>query len=135
MRVKGQCLCGAIIYEADVQPGTATICHCADCQRQSGSVFRLNIAAPADSFLLVKGTPKKYLKVSDRGNKRIHAFCETCGGPVYSSAVENIQSYSLRVGSLDQRYELAEPARQIWTRRKFAWLPHIEGTEEFSGQP
>jgi hypothetical protein len=135
MRVKGQCLCGAIVYEAEVEPRTATICHCADCQRQSGSVFRLNISAPADTFHLLKGTPKKYLKISDRGNKRIHAFCETCGGPVYSSAAENVQSYSLRVGSLDQRYEIEGPALKIWATRKFTWLPHIEDTEEYGGQP
>jgi hypothetical protein len=135
MRVEGRCLCGAIVYEAEVEPGTASICHCADCQRQSGSVFRMNISAPADKFHLLKGTPRTYLKISARGNKRIHAFCETCGGPVYSSAAENVHSYSLRVGALEQRYELQKPARQIWTKGKFAWLPHIEGTEEFSGQP
>ncbi|MGF6369076.1 hypothetical protein OKW40_001826 [Paraburkholderia sp. RAU6.4a] len=134
MRVEGRCLCGDIVYEAEVKPGTASICHCADCQRQSGSVFRMNIPAPADTFHLLRGMPKTYLKISDRGNKRIHAFCGTCGGPVYSSAAENVQSYSLRVGALEQRYELQKPARQIWTKRMFPWLPHIEGTQEFSGQ-
>ncbi|AHG64179.1 GFA family protein [Advenella mimigardefordensis] len=135
MKVEGQCHCGAIVYEADVTPGTVAICHCADCQMQSGSVFRMNIAAPADTFRICKGTPKKYIKVGDSGARRVHAFCDQCGGPVYSSAMDNPQTYSLRVGALKQRYELGKPVRQIWTKRRLPQIPHFDTEEEFDGQP
>ncbi|MDX3905708.1 MAG: GFA family protein [Pigmentiphaga sp.] len=135
MKVEGQCHCGAIVYEAQVESGTMAICHCADCQMQSGSVFRVNIPAPAGSFRIVKGTPKTYLKVADSGARRLHAFCGHCGGPVYSSAVENPQSYSLRVGALKQRHELGGPVRQIWAKRRFHWLPPLDDVETFEGQP
>ena len=135
MKVEGRCHCGAIAYEAEAQAGKVVICHCADCQMQSGSVFRMNVPAPADTFRLLKGTPRQYLKIAPSGARRIHAFCGDCGAPVYSCAAENPQSYSLRVGALKQRHELGRPARQIWTKRRFAWLPRLEGTEEFEGQP
>jgi hypothetical protein len=135
MKVEGQCHCGSIAYEADVVPGTVVICHCADCQMQSGSVFRMNIPAPAGGFRILKGEPKKYLKVAPSGAKRFHAFCGNCGGPVYSSAAENPQTYSLRVGTLKQRYDLGPPVRQIWTKRRFPWLPTFDGTCDFDGQP
>jgi len=135
MKVEGSCHCGAIAYEAQVEPGRIFICHCADCQMQSGSVFRMNIAAPAQTFRLLKGEPRKYLKVAESGARRHHAFCEHCGGPVYSCAAENPQSYSLRVGALKQRYALGEPMRQIWTKRRIPWLPHLESPEMFDGQP
>jgi hypothetical protein len=61
-------------------------------------------------------------------------FCDNCGGPVYASAAESPQSYSLRVGALKQRYELGRPARQIWTRRRFPWMPAIDGAQAFDGQ-
>ena len=134
MKVEGQCHCGAIVYEAEVVPGTIAVCHCADCQMQSGSVFRTNISAPADTFRFVKGAPKEYLKMAASGARRIHAFCDHCGGPVYSCAAENPQSYSLRVGALKQRYELGGPRRQIWTKRRFAWLPVFHSDEECEGQ-
>jgi hypothetical protein len=35
---------------------------------------------------------------------------------------------------LKQRYELGRPARQIWTRRRFPWMPSIDGAQEFNGQ-
>ncbi len=133
MKVEGQCHCGSIVYEADVEPGRIVICNCADCQMQSGSVFRMNIPAAAEAFRILKGAPKKYLKVAESGTERIHAFCDNCGGPIYSAAAENPQSYSLRVGALKQRYELGRPVRQIWTRRRFPWLPHFDGPKSLKG--
>jgi len=135
MKVDGQCHCGAIAYDAQVEPGTIAICHCADCQTLTGSAFRANIAAPAEHFRLVRGTPKQYVKTGDSGARRVHAFCGECGGPVYSCALENPRSYSLRVGALKQRDELGRPARQIWTRRRLAWVPPLDGAVEFDGQP
>ena len=58
MQVQGQCYYGAIAYEAQVEPGTATACHCTDCQVHSGSAFRTNIAPPAAGFSKSRhGTP------------------------------------------------------------------------------
>lgn len=135
MQVEGQCHCGAIAFQAEVDPGTVNMCHCADCQRLSGSAFRVNVPAPAAGFRLLRGTPKTYVKVADSGARRVHAFCGDCGGPIYACAETSPQSYSLRLGTLDQRQELGAPVREIWTRRRFAWLPPIAGSREFDGQP
>lgn len=130
MKVTGSCHCGAIAYEAEVEPGTIGMCHCADCQKLTGSAFRANIQAPAASFRLLRGTPRRYIKTADSGNRRAHAFCGDCGGPVYASALEDPPTYSLRIGALDQRYELGAPARQIWTERRLAWVCDLADVPE-----
>lgn len=135
MKVEGHCHCGAVAFEAEVDPGTVAICHCSDCQMQSGSAFRANIPVAAADFRLVKGNPRKYVKVADSGAKRVHAFCENCGGPIYACAAENPQSYSLRVGTLKQRHELGTPARQIWTARRLPWVAFSDSVEGFDRQP
>jgi hypothetical protein len=135
MKVQGQCHCGAIVYQAEVDPAKVAICHCIDCQRLSGGIFRVNIPAPAEHFRIVKGEPRRYIKTADSGAKRVHAFCENCGSPVYSSAVENPTSYSLRLGALDQRNELGIPAKQIWTKRRVGWMPPLDHVPEVEGQP
>lgn len=135
MKVDGQCHCGAIAYEAEVEPGTMAVCHCLDCQRLSGSAFRTNIPAPAAGFRITRGTPRTYRKTADSGTLRIHAFCGNCGSPVYACAAENPATYSLRVGALNQRHDLGVPVRQIWTRRRFAWLPPFEDVPASPGQP
>jgi hypothetical protein len=135
MKVEGQCHCGAIAYEAEVAPGTIGICHCLDCQRLSGGAFRSNVPAPAAGFRILRGEPRRYVKIADSGAQRVHAFCGTCGSPVYSCAVENPQSYSLRLGALTQGAALGQPARQIWTKRRLPWIPVLEGVPEVEGQP
>jgi hypothetical protein len=120
MKIDGHCHCGEITFEAEVDPTAVTICHCTDCQRLTGSAFRANIPVPAEHFKLLSGTPKTYVKTAESGNKRRHAFCGTCGTPVFACAVENPQSYSLRIGTITQRAAFL-PKRQIWRRSALPW--------------
>jgi hypothetical protein len=135
MKVDGRCHCGAISYEAEVEPGTASICHCLDRQLLTGSAFRANVQAPAETFRILTGTPRRYTKVAESGAKRVHAFCESCGSPIYSCAPDSPQIYSLRLGGLSQREQIGRPARQIWTKRRLPWMPKLEGVPETEGQP
>jgi hypothetical protein len=134
MKVDGQCHCGAIVYEAEVELGTVGICHCLDCQQLTGSPFRTNIRAEAAGFRFLKGQPRHYIKTGDSGAQRIHAFCEICGSPIYSAAIDNPQSYSLRLGAIRQRIELGRPARQIWTKRRMPWIVSLADVPEFTGE-
>lgn len=58
-----------------------------------------------------------------------------CGSPVYSSAEHNPKSYPLRLGALSEPNALGRPAREIWTKRRLAWIARIEGAREAEGQP
>jgi len=125
MKVDGQCHCGAIAFEAEVDPSAVSLCHCTDCQAISGSAFRANIQAPAETFRLLRGEPRSYIKTTaDSGNKRRHAFCGECGAGIYATAVENPTSYGLRIGTLRQRREL-RPARQIWRSSALPWVDAV----------
>lgn len=120
MKVHGHCHCGRIRYEAEADPARVGACHCSDCQMLTGSAFRVTLPVPRESFVLLSGEPKTYVKTADSGTRRIHAFCPDCGTPVYSSAIENPPTYSLRVGCLDERATLP-PRRQIWCRSALPW--------------
>jgi hypothetical protein len=120
MKIDGHCHCGQITFEADVDPDAVTVCHCTDCQRLTGSAFRANVSAPAAQFTL-RGTPKSYIKTAESGNQRRHAFCGNCGTPIYACAIDNPQSYSLRVGTITQRSAFS-PRRQIWRRSALNWV-------------
>ena len=39
MNVDGKCFCGHIEYAAEVDPKSALICHCSDCQNHSGTAY------------------------------------------------------------------------------------------------
>src|SRR3954451_4217953 len=135
MKIQGRCHCGEITYDAEVQPGSVNVCHCRDCQMLSGTAFRAGIPAPAQGFRMLTGKPRQYIKVADSGTRRVHAFCATCGSPVYSCAPQNPKSYSLRLGALSNADTLGAPAREIWTERRLSWMPKLQGAAEIEGQP
>jgi hypothetical protein len=135
MKVTGQCHCGNIRYEAEVDPATVRVCHCADCQRLTGTAFRTNVASLPGTFRLTSGTPKIYIKTAESGTKRAHGFCPDCGTPLFATSIDpNPTSYGLRVGGLDQRTELPPPARQIWCRSALPWSMNIESVQRAETQ-
>ena len=103
MKIDGACHCGFIAYEATIDPEHVGICHCTDCQTLSGSAFRTYVLAPRDGFRLLTGQPKIYVKTSESGAKRTQAFCPECGTPIYSSAPNDPQVFSIRAGTVRQR--------------------------------
>jgi hypothetical protein len=120
MKIDGRCHCGVIAYTAEVDPDTASICHCTDCQCFSGAPFRASVPARVEDFLLVSGAPKVYVKTAGSGRKRAQAFCGDCGTPIYASAAENPTVFNLRLGAVRQRAEIA-PRRQIWCSSALPW--------------
>ena len=130
MLVHGSCHCGAIDFEARADPARVTICHCTDCQNLTGTAYRVTVAASAEGFRLIRGTPKIYVKVGDSGNKRAHAFCPDCGSHLYShAAVEKPERMGVRVGCLRERTALV-PHKRIWCRSALAWSEDLRGLQE-----
>ena len=62
MKVQGACHCCEIRYEAEVDPETVLLCNCTDCQVLTGSAFRLSVPAPRESFKLLSGEPRTYIR-------------------------------------------------------------------------
>lgn len=129
MKVDGACHCGAITYEAEVDPDLAAICHCTDCQTMTSSAFRLVVRAQEANFRLTGGKMQSYVKTAESGNPREQTFCPTCATPIYSTSVaaspeDSNRTLSLRAGAIRQRDQLV-PKHQIWTRSAQPWLPDI----------
>ena len=50
--VTGSYLCGAIEYNMNAEPSLTAICHCRDCQKQTGISFSLVLGIPKDLFVI-----------------------------------------------------------------------------------
>ncbi len=135
MRVTGSCHCGSVAYEAEVDPATVRVCHCTDCQKLTGLVFRAGIPSLPGTFRLKSGVLKSYIKTAESGNRRAHAFCPECETPIYSASLDqNPSTYNLRVGGLDQRREFAPPTEQRWCRAALAWSMDLRAVEKLDRQ-
>ena len=53
MHITGGCHCGQITYEAELDPQRVVICHCSDCQKLTGSPFRVTTVVSEDDLMVV----------------------------------------------------------------------------------
>jgi hypothetical protein len=134
MRIDGRCHCGFISYEADVDPEAVYLCSCADCQSISGSAFRWAVPVPEESFRLLSGEPKTYVKTADSGATSHQLFCPKCASPLYSfSVAEGPRFLNLRLGTARQRAELP-PKFEYWHCSAQGWVTKIREIDSFEKQ-
>jgi len=83
MERTGQCLCGHLKLTINDDNNELDVCHCKNCQLQSGSAYAPFLTVALDN-LCVDGGPKCFADsdtVSGRTVRRY--FCGDCGSPAY----------------------------------------------------
>jgi hypothetical protein len=116
----GGCFCGRVLYESVGEPLFSLLCHCRDCQRQSGSAFIAAMRVPAAGFRVTTGEPKLFVSSSDAGNRVTRAFCQECGSPLFIRVSSRPDIVGLRVGSLDNPGEF-RPEADIFVKSAQPW--------------
>jgi hypothetical protein len=120
---------------AEIDPNRVIICHCTDCQTLSGSAFRTVVFTHEDTFKLLSGELKVYVKTGESGTKRPQCFCPECGTPIYSSTMgEGPKVHVIRVGTVRQRDQLV-PKAQLWCRSSQDWLSNLCSISKMEKQP
>ena len=124
--ITGHCLCGNVTYSADAEPAVQAVCHCTDCQRQTGNPFSVIVGVPRGSFSAEGATLASFATTGeDHGGDTERSFCSACGSPVFSVAAAVPELVFLKAGSLDDASWL-EPAVEVWTSSAQPWSPHFE---------
>jgi hypothetical protein len=135
VKVDGSCLCGAIAYEAVIDPDRCVICHCTNCQINSGTGFGWVVHVQDRNFTLKKGALKVYETNADSGRRRLLSFCGDCGTRIHAQTPEEPDSFfGLRAGTIRQRAQL-RPRQQVWCGSAMPWvfdLGAIPGSERQS---
>ncbi|MGP4670105.1 GFA family protein [Agrobacterium pusense] len=113
MHIDGACQCRKITYEAEIDPQDVAICHCSDCQRLTGSAYRVTVSTHRNRFKITSGTLRLYAKSAD------------CGSPVYTTGEhEDAEPIGIRLGTVNQRQEL-RPRSQIWCSSALPWAQSL----------
>ena len=124
--ITGRCLCGGVTYSADAEPVVQAVCHCTDCQRQTGNPFSVIVGVPRAAFNVEGSTLASFATTAeDDGGETQRNFCSACGSPVFSIAAGAPEVAYIKAGSLDDASWL-EPAVEVWTSSAQPWSPHFE---------
>ena len=125
MKIDGSCHCGDITFTAEINPTQVLICHCTDCQTLSGSAYRTVAPVTGDSFKLLSGTLKTYIKTAADGTRRNQTFCPECRTPIYAGPVTGETGMlGIRVGAIKQRDQLT-PANQYYCGSAQEWVQDL----------
>ncbi|WP_425038204.1 GFA family protein [Primorskyibacter sp. S187A] len=126
MHVDGACLCGAVSYEAVIDPDRVAICRCADCQVNSGAAFGLVASITDGQFQLLSGVLKEYQKTAASGRARQLSFCPECGTRIHARTRQDPSAFfGLRVGTIRLRAEL-RPNKQVWCSSALPWIADLD---------
>jgi hypothetical protein len=58
-RLTGACLCGQVRFRLERAPIVTHACHCRQCQKLSGSAFRINAMIETDRITIIEGAPER----------------------------------------------------------------------------
>ena len=116
----GGCACGAIRYEIDAKPVFENHCQCSDCRRRSGTGHGSYLTFADRAKVRLTGEARTWRVAGDSGNEKIHAFCPTCGTPVYLTFAAMPALFSIHAGSLDTP-ELFRPGVVTYNVRALEW--------------
>ncbi len=131
---EGGCQCGAVRYRVAGEPVVLAVCHCSECQRQSGSAFGMSLIVPKQSFQLLSGETKTFTRKAASGRDVECVFCPECGTRVYHVPGLPGDNLNIKPGTLDDRSWLV-PAVHVWTQSKQPWVPIPEGVPCVEEQP
>ena len=129
----GGCRCGNTRFRLEDAPITTHCCHCRDCQKQSGSAFRINVMIETDRLAILKGEPCPF-KGTDGQNE---VQCPDCGFCLWGYHAHFGEAIAfIGAGVLDQGERLP-PEAHYFTRSKHPWVvlpPDIPAFEQL-GRP
>ncbi|HEX8086661.1 MAG TPA: GFA family protein [Solirubrobacteraceae bacterium] len=131
----GRCLCGGVTYRVEGEPVAQAVCHCTDCQRQTGNPFSAIAGYPRAAFSVEGSTLASFTTVgTDHGGDTERHFCSACGSPIFSIAAVAPDLVFVKVGSLDDA-SWFQPAFEVWTSSAQPWAPHFDDAAQLERGP
>jgi len=120
MEIRGGCLCGAVRYIAEADPTSATVCHCRDCQKFTGSAFAALVRV-AKEALTIEVTLKTFSSIGGSGNPILRHFCPECGSSIAEEPGTLPGIIVLNVGTFDHP-TVATPGHEIFRDDAVPWI-------------
>ena len=119
MKHRGNCHCGDVNLETDLDPMAIVQCNCASCRRLTGSI---SVAALyAEEEISIEGETDVYVFNGGSGEDITVHFCVACNTRVkyYFDIFDGI--VLVPIGCFDNVKDF-KPRLEIWTDEKLSWL-------------
>ncbi len=132
-QITGGCLCGKIRYSATAEPALVAVCHCQNCQKQTGTAFSVVVGVPK-SAVSIEGQLKTFHDRGDSGQPVDRNFCPECGSPIFSELAVMPELRFIKAGTLDDTTWL-DPKLHVYCDSAEKWVHIPEGSQKFGRGP
>lgn len=130
----GGCACGAIRYETSSEPIAENHCQCRECQRRSGTGHSSYLVFLDRPEMKIDGEAASWRVAGESGNEKTHAFCPTCGTPVYLTSAAVPDLIAVHASSLDDPGQF-DPKTVTYNVRAHAWDSLDPSLQKFQRMP
>jgi hypothetical protein len=115
------CSCGQLSVRLAGDPEQILLCHCIECQRQSGSAFGAWAFWPKSSVREIIGESRIFQRSSDTGRRMARHFCPVCGSTVFSYFESAPNAISIPLGAITDQLSMS-PVASYWNRTRYRWV-------------
>ena len=131
--MKGSCLCGAVVFEAEAPAGGLRIglCSCRFCRKAHAAPFNAYATVPRENFRWLQGEDRVQTYASSPGKNR--HFCSICGSQLVAEHPGE-PDLLLRVALLDEDPG-TRPVEQIFRSHEVSWLAWEGDIKRFDEWP
>jgi len=120
--INGSCFCCTIRFRLLASPLYCYACHCADCQKSTGSAFGLFLNIESSNIrILSELAPVEILREKKPGLFDRHVECPRCKTELWSNHIFGAAIADVRVGTLDLP-SLMEPDLHMFVESKLDWV-------------
>jgi len=113
------CSCKSLSIRATGEPNKISACHCAACQKRTGSAF--GVAAFYDAERTsVAGVAQTFVRRGDSGlNVEFH-FCPTCGSTLFWYPAVRPGRVGIAIGCFDDKS--LRPTQAVYEHDRLTWV-------------
>ncbi|MDY0191640.1 MAG: GFA family protein [Desulfuromonas sp.] len=131
-KYSGSCLCGSVQFEIEGNFDSFYLCHCKNCQKDTGSAHAANLFSESAILTWCKGKEfvKTYILPNTQHSK---SFCINCGSALPTQA-ENMNSIVVPAGSLDSTLNI-RPNAHLFVSSKASWEHNLDSIQSFEKLP
>ena len=131
--VAGRCRCGRARFVLREEPISFYLCHCTDCQAESGSAYGQTMHVRQGAIDAASGPIREHTMEWEDGGSSVIRYCANCLTQLFSGRANVPQVVGLNAGSLEATAGL-QPYGNMWTRSARPWATFAAGPQ-YEQQP
>ena len=127
-----ECLCGAIKYSVKGIMNDIAHCHCSECRKWHGALFRSRTTFPREGFKWLRG--EEFVSSYDGLPNAIKTFCKICGSNLVSFYKNNSTLVGVPLAAVEGKLDDVQ-SYHMFTADKATWYEITDTLPQYKNKP